>query len=200
MNHRGTTPDNPTGKQEFGIMAPAFEPARKSMQVNGPVIALIVIAFFVVAGSIVLQRVLARKAMYPYRRIEALFTPAERAFLAVLSQAAGERYQVFGKVRVADVVSVHKVRDRGSYLRAFNRISGKHFDYVICAKADMSIACVVELDDRSHQKPDRMRRDAFLEGVCVAASLPLLRVPVQRNYVPSDIRRELVATIGKGAA
>jgi hypothetical protein len=176
-------------------MTPALETARKSMQANRMAIGLAVVVFLVLAAGLLLQRILAKRAMFPYRRLAFLFTPAERAFLSVLTQAAGDRHQVFGKVRVADVVGVHRVKDRMAYLRAFNRISGKHFDYVVCAKTDMSIVCVVELDDRSHQQRDRMRRDAFLEGVCKAASLPLLRVPVQRNYVLSDIRRSLFDAI-----
>jgi len=42
---------------------------------------------------------------YPYSKQKALFTPAKRSFLGVLSQAVGNEAQFFGKVRVADVLT-----------------------------------------------------------------------------------------------
>jgi len=41
---------------------------------------------------------------YAYRPRGNLFTEAERSFLGVLKQAVGDHAEVFGKVRVADVL------------------------------------------------------------------------------------------------
>lgn len=103
---------------------------------------------------------------YPYKMRQVLFSPAERSFLGVLDQAVGESYRVFGKVRVADVVSVHPTPDRKVWQRAFNKISSKHLDFVLCSKSDLTVVAAIELDDSSHQKRKRQKRDAFLVGVC----------------------------------
>ncbi len=50
----------------------------------------------------------------------------------------------------------------------------------------------IELDDASHRRSSRQVRDEFVENACKAAGLPLLRVPVQREYNS----REIAAQIG----
>ena len=100
---------------------------------------------------------------YPYAKQVALFSPAERSFLGVLSEAIGDEAQIFGKVRVADVIMPKKGMSRGEWQKAFNKISGKHFDFILCDKGDLSIICAVELDDSSHQSKSRKERDLFLE-------------------------------------
>lgn len=153
--------------------------------------------FVVVGGAVLLLllRWLLSAPPLPYVRREALFTPAERAFLVVLDKVAGERYRVFGKVRVADVLDVKPMRDRRAWWRAFTRISSKHFDYVLCDPADLSVVAVIELDDRSHQRPDRVERDAFIDEACQTAELPLLRVPARRTYVQRELREQLQALL-----
>jgi len=46
----------------------------------------------------------------------------------------------------------------------------------------------IELDDRSHEREDRMKRDAFVDRVFEAAVLPILHIPAAKGYVPNDIR------------
>ena len=130
-------------------------------------------------------------AELPYERNPFLLSAAERSFLGVLEQALGERYRVCPKVRVADAISVRRRLPRGERQRAFNRISSKHFDFVLCRSANLEIACAVELDDSTHQRNDRQKRDMFLEEVCSVSSLPLLRFPAKAAYTVSDIRERL---------
>ena len=129
----------------------------------------------------------------PYERNSVLLSAAERSFLGVLEQALGEGYRVCPKVRVADAISVRKPLPRGEWQRAFNRISSKHFDFILCRSTDLEIACAVELDDSTHQRNDRQERDMFLGEVCSASSLPLLRFPAKGAYTVSDIRERLGA-------
>ncbi|GGM07102.1 topoisomerase [Pseudomonas asuensis] len=134
---------------------------------------------------------------FPYLLNEALFTPAERAFLTVLDEAVGEDYRIFGKVRIADVASVKAIRDQKSWYRAFNKISAKHFDYVLCDKDDLSFVAVIELDDSSHQRPDRQKRDIFVAGVCRAIALPLIQIPVRGAYSIAEVREEIMTALQK---
>ena len=119
----------------------------------------------------------------PYERNSVLLSAAERSFLGVLEQALGEGYRVCPKVRVADAISVRRPLPRGEWQRAFNRISSKHFDFILCRSTDLEIACVVELDDSTHQRhlTDRTgTRSMFLKWeVCSVSSLPLLAIQAQ---------------------
>jgi Protein of unknown function (DUF2726) len=125
---------------------------------------------------------------FPYNRNKVLFSPAERSFLGALEQAVAGEYRVFGKVRIADVASVKSNPNRASWQRAFNRISAKHFDFVLCKPDDLSIVCAVELDDQSHQQTKRKDRDHFVVGLCNAIGLPLLQIPAQRAYSVPELR------------
>jgi hypothetical protein len=125
---------------------------------------------------------------FPYQKSDALFSPAERSFLGVLHQAVGNNAAIFGKVRVADVVEPKAGLGRGARQKAFNKISAKHFDFLLCDKEDLSVACAIELDDRSHNSKRRHERDEFLKGVCEAAGVPLIQVPAKSAYVISEVR------------
>lgn len=131
------------------------------------------------------------KAGFPYEPQSALFTAAERSFLGVLEQALDDRHRVFGKVRVADVLKVRSGLSSKSWQAAFNRISSKHVDFVVCRKDDLSIAFLVELDDKSHGKRKRIARDKLLDSAIEAAGLRLVRVPAQKRYSVEAVREAI---------
>jgi len=128
---------------------------------------------------------------YPYKKLDALFTPAERSFLGVLTQAVDNKYLIFGKVRVADVLTPEKGLARGTWQTAFNKISRKHFDYILCDKYDLSVVCAIELNDSSHNSKKRKERDAFLEQSCLSANLLLLQFTAQARYNVANIQNTL---------
>ncbi|MAY41992.1 MULTISPECIES: DUF2726 domain-containing protein [unclassified Neptuniibacter] len=127
-----------------------------------------------------------------YRQKKLLFSAAERSFLGVLDQAIDQdRYRVFGKVRVADLLEPQPSKNRSEWKKAFNKISAKHFDYVICTRDTLSPVCAIELDDQSHNQEKRQQRDELLESACNGAGLPLLRVPAKRTYKPEALKAML---------
>ena len=153
--------------------------------------ALSILFFIVVALLSIKAR--SKRKIHPYRRLPALFTPAERSFFGVLSQAVGDDALIFGKVRVADVLTPQKSTDKGVWQIAFNKISAKHFDFVLCRKDDLTFLCAIELDDRSHNSAKTQIRDAFLEEACQSADFPLIRFPAKSAYKISDVRQSLNA-------
>ena len=155
-----------------------------------PLFLLLAVA---ILGLRLLARLRRRPGRLPYQLQPALFTPAERSFLGALEQALGDELRLFGKVRVADVVKVEGVRDRSARQRAFNRISAKHFDFLLCRPDDLAVVAAVELDDRSHGARKRRKRDDFLREVCGAAGLPLLNITARRSYSVEELRREVGA-------
>lgn len=116
---------------------------------------------------------------------------AERSFYGVLVDAVDGRGLVFAKVRVADVLAPRKGMDRSARTRAFNRISAKHLDFVICEPGDCSVQLAVELDDSTHSGAKRRDRDRFLDDACASAGLPLLRIRTARAYSVAEVRREI---------
>lgn len=166
---------------------------------NWFLIALVILALIAAAFLRHKARGGASDSALPYSKAPALFTPAERSFFGVLTQAVGGDFQLFGKVRVADVLIVTSGLDRSARHTAFNRISAKHFDFVLCSPGDFSVLCVIELNDKSHSQTKRQQRDDFLEAACRAAGLPLLVFPAQATYSLEEVRRR-VAEVVSGEA
>jgi hypothetical protein len=81
--------------------------------------------------------------------------------------------------------------DRSSRQSAKNRINSKHVDFLLLRKGDGKPLLGIELDDTSHQEEARKARDIFVDTVFAAAALPILHVPAQASYDPSEIRRAI---------
>jgi hypothetical protein len=160
-------------------------------------VVVIVIVVAVLLGS---RRNAGAAVGFPYEKSKTLFSPAERSFLGVLEQALSSEHRVFGKVRIADVAQVKTMSNRSLRQRAFNSISSKHFDFVICNVGDLGIVCVVELDDKSHQENKRKARDTFVVGLCQAIALPLLQVPAQRAYSVPELKAKILLALRPASA
>jgi len=132
-----------------------------------------------------------------YQSIGALFTQAERSFYGVLMQALKDEYVVFGKVRVADIIKPQSGLSRSEWQRSFNKVSAKHIDFVICNKNTLSVLCAVELNDSSHQRADRAKRDAFLSEAFSSAKIPLVEIKAKRAYMISDVQNQLESYIAE---
>lgn len=130
-----------------------------------------------------------------YARRETLFTQAELRFLSTLRQALPEGLEIFGKVRVADVLKPVEGLDPKAWRSAFHRITGKHLDFVLCERHTGRFVCAIELNDRSHERPDRQERDRFIVQACAEAGFPLLLIPAARSYDAGELREQLLGVI-----
>ena len=178
------------------LLSPVMLPLLSGIQTVLPyLVALWLLPFLVIAIKMLRRSTVTRVEEFPYTKKPALFSPAERSFLGVLEQAIGNDYRIFGKVRVADVVSVKPTADRSAWLGAFNPISAKNFDFVLCDKEHFSIRCVIDLNDTSRQSPQRREQDTFAEGVCNALSLPFLEIQAPRQYSAIELRKKIIASL-----
>jgi len=125
----------------------------------------------------------------PYERRGQLLTETERLFYHVLQSSAGDRWTVMAMVRIADLLKVTpRARKRQSWQ---NRINSKHIDFVLCDPESLEPQVCVELDDPSHDRPDRQQRDEFVDNAFDAAGLPLLRIKTSRKYDAAKLRQLL---------
>lgn len=158
-------------------------------------LAIVVVAVMLLAAlAAIVSRLGTPRAgdqRYPYERIDHLFSPAERSFYGVLRQAAANRYLVFGKIRLADLVKTRPGLSPSERTTAHNKVSGKHVDFVLCEPTTLAIVGVIELDDKSHQAPARKQRDAFVDGVLNAAGVPVLHVPARKAYSTAEVAAQI---------
>jgi hypothetical protein len=153
------------------------------------------IPFLIIAIKMMRRRTVVRLEEFPYTRNRALFSAAERSLLGALEQAVGEDYRIFGKVRVADIVSVRPTANQSSWLHAFDQISAKHFDFVLCDKKDLSIRCAIELNDETDGSRQRQERNTISEGVCRSISLPFIQIQAARDYLAIELRNKILAAL-----
>lgn len=130
-----------------------------------------------------------------YRPRGALFTPAESVFLHVLDKSIGDQYRVFGKVRLGDVVEAVPGVFKSSYIKARNQVFGKHLDYILCCRETNSIVCAIELDDSSHNRQDRVKRDHIVNMALKSAKIPLVRIKCSNRYDAAIVRNKIIETI-----
>lgn len=135
-------------------------------------ILLAVIAAFLLLFLLV--RLLRPKDRYPYEKRD-LLTSNELAFYQILYPIVCQHgWQLLMKMRLADVMAVRKGTE--DYMSYFNKIKAKHTDFVFCDPQSLEILAGLELDDPSHDRPDRMERDVFVDNAYAAAGIPLLHV------------------------
>jgi hypothetical protein len=152
-----------------------------------------IIVILLIVGVLVLLAKIKRAGPpdFPYEQQRTLMSPAERSFYGVLCKAVEGNAVVFAKVRVGDVIKTKSGLTASERQSAFNRISAKHFDFVLCRPSDLSIFATIELDDKSHGSAKRVDRDKFLEGACQSANLRLHRFKASKSYVVADIQQTL---------
>ena len=159
---------------------------------------LVLLAIIVVVVKEKLQALANKLNENQYRKREVLFTQAEQKFLTILDNVIGDKYRVFGMVRVADVIEPVATAKSPGWQSAFNRIQSKHFDFVICDPDELRILAAIELDDSSHARRNRRDRDEFLNQACKSAGLPLIRFSAKANYDAAEIHARLTKEFESG--
>jgi ssDNA-binding Zn-finger/Zn-ribbon topoisomerase 1 len=132
---------------------------------------------------------------YQYKLKGPLFSAPERSFYGVLSLVTARKAVIFAKVRIADILEPHQTSNQSAWQTAFNKINRKHFDYVLCRPDDLSIICVIELDDKSHNSKKQQERDSLVESACESANLKLHRFKVSDSYSVLSIQRAIFSNI-----
>ncbi|MCC6934155.1 MAG: DUF2726 domain-containing protein [Candidatus Yanofskybacteria bacterium] len=152
----------------------------------------VLLAFAVwVIGELLSRR---RRQGYLYRRKDCPMTKSEQVFYKVLAGVVDGRYYVFPQVHL-DALLEHKVPGQ-RWQAAWRHINEKSVDFVLCDKTSLRTELVIELDDFSHERPDRIERDKEVERILQEAHLPLLRIPRSESYAGNEVARSISEGVG----
>lgn len=123
---------------------------------------------------------------FPYEKIDSICTRTELRFYKQLKEIVGSDFVVFGKIRIADLLKVKK----GTHKRMSwqNKINCKHIDFVLCHPESLELLVAIELDDKSHEREERIRRDEFVNQAFEDARFPILRIKTNEEYDGAKIR------------
>src|ERR1700722_6032138 len=90
-------------------------------------------------------------------------------------------HKLFVQVALSQMIDVPESYPERLSIR--NRFSQLVADFVLC-RSDLSIVAVIELDDRNHERADRMDADARKNKALADAGIRLVRVPA--GTLPSE--------------
>lgn len=147
------------------------------------IIFAIAVIIFVLVVSILFPASSQKK--YEYKKKDYVMTQSEMKFFTILTQAIGNTYEIFPQVHLASFLD-HKIKGQ-NWNGAFRHIDEKSVDYLLCNKTDLLIRCAIELDDKSHERPDRQERDKEVERILRDAHMPLLRIKDHENIDSGQI-------------
>lgn len=128
-----------------------------------------------------------KKPLYKYKRKDFLISRPEHEFFDILVEILGNKYNIFTQVHLPTILE-HKVIGQ-NWKGAFSHINGKSVDFVICDKAYIKPLLAIELDDKSHEREDRIERDGVVEQMLKEAGMPLLRFSNNGSFNKEEMSR-----------
>lgn len=101
-----------------------------------------------------------------------------------LKEAADKKgYTVQIKMRLADIVEPRRGQFYDKYYEAnFRRISQYHVDFTILNDR-MKVVAIIELDDNSHDRPDRQERDEKIDSILEGTNIKVIHT----RHITPDI-------------
>jgi len=120
-----------------------------------------------------------------------LLTPAEKEFLNALNQVVGDRYHVELQVQLSRIVAPKDSTKTFTNYRDFNRIKAKSIDFVLYDNDYKPYMCI-ELDDRTHLRWDRIKRDIFVDEVMKGVGLPIIHVRRAPSYDLDELKERVL--------
>jgi hypothetical protein len=133
-----------------------------------------------------------------YQKRDFLFSPEERLFFSALKQAVGEDYEIFGKIQAQDIISVRSNSNKPDGSDGLDAIADHPFAFILCDKADLAIACAVQLREHAFggKKKSAPPVDP-LKSVCHAAGLPFVVIEAGPLYDAHEIKEAIAAAVLK---
>lgn len=159
---------------------------------NQLLIYLILFLFILISITI---SFLSKRQRYPYQLKQNYLTQAELSFFSVLKSAIQDKYEIVPQVSLKSIVNVKaNVRDFYTY---FNKIDRKVLDFVLFTKSTYKPVLIIELDDSSHNNPDRRDRDHFIDKVAEKVNLSILHIPTKYSYQKETLVHEINSKINQ---
>ncbi|MFA6405437.1 MAG: DUF2726 domain-containing protein [Candidatus Paceibacterota bacterium] len=125
-----------------------------------------------------------------YSLKESQITEAEKCFFEILKEVVGNNYRIEPQVQLSSIVRPIDSNNRYTNYTDFNRIKAKSIDFVLFDDKNKPWLAI-ELDDRSHFKWERMRRDQFVNDLMTEVGLRIIHVPFSYSYDSEKLRKQI---------
>lgn len=141
--------------------------------VIGAVIIIILIIYFIAKRNPPLPNYFVK---------DALMTNVELQYFRIINSYLGDRYIVLPQVNLASVIDKE---DQGFRTELFRNVDFGVFDY------NYRPLLLIEINDNTHFRKDRVERDKKVNTICRRAKLPLVTFWTKDGIDPDKIVRTL---------
>jgi hypothetical protein len=124
---------------------------------------------------------------------KALLTPNEAAFYTEFQKIMPIGRQLCCKCRLEDLMRIPDNIPGKNAQR--NRIKSRHVDFVLFNPINGFTDYAIELDDSTHNTPQRQQEDLFKDELFQQIKMPLIRIKARREYNCREIQREIAAQL-----
>lgn len=160
---------------------------------NLVILVIIMLVIIGIAGtfktSTKKQRPQKHKAQYDYSTKEHIMTRSEESFFKLLNDVTGGKYYIFPQIHLSSILD-HQIKGQ-NWKAAFSHINGKSVDYVLCDKITLKTVCAIELDDSTHNREDRTKRDQEVERIFNSSGVKLKRFTSEESRDTGFVIRSL---------
>lgn len=156
-----------------------------------PIFAIAFLFLIIIALAVFYK---AKTSKWPYLKKDSLLTEAEKKFYLILSEIIGNDYLILSKVRMADLLYLPKMNN-SDYYHYQNKIQSKHVDFLLCDKENIKPLLVIELDDSTHLRLDRITRDMLVDRIFESAQIPILHIKNSTTYDKTNLLNQIKATL-----
>ena len=121
---------------------------------------------------------------YKYKAKERFMSVPEQTLYETLLRIAGGGVDVFAQVALASIV------DKVTYASYRNELF-RVVDFLLCSAKTSEPLLVIELNDASHQREERIRRDEKVKCILQRAGVPLLTLTLDEISDEKTLKRRI---------
>lgn len=120
-------------------------------------------------------------------------TPREKQFYPYLKEVADKLgYTVSMKPRLGDLVTGAHQKYTSEGGKELFKVQRKHVDFVLFDPEELEVKLILELDDTTHDRQDRVNRDVFVDNVLEGTGYKILHV-----YGPETLEEEIMKKLNE---
>lgn len=152
-----------------------------------PILISILIGISLIIICLIIYK-LKSKNKFPYKKVSSLLTETELKFYKILFPIIKKKYHISMKVRLEDIIQVSGKFNNKERWSHRGRIKSRHIDFVLCDKRTLEICHCIELDDKSHNRKDRIVRDKFVDWALKNSGISVIHIKTARTYSSNTLK------------
>lgn len=134
-----------------------------------------------------------KKSQYKYYAKSYVMTSRENECFKILNEIFSSKWFVVPQVHLSALLD-YRVKGQ-NWNAAFRHINGKSVDFVLIGKESYKVICAIELDDSTHNKPERKERDVEIERIFNQARIPLARISKFESMTKPELAKVITDVI-----